>query len=264
MRIGILGIGMIGGALKKGFEQNHEVVFYDPKFKGSEFKDVLESECVFICVPTDQKEDLSCDTSIVDKCLTDLNNTNYNGIIIIKSTVRPGFTQKSLLTYPNLKIAFVPEFLRERCAYEDFMNTETLIIGTDDESIYNTIKDIHKFLSPKKIVQVQTSEAEIIKYMSNVYKAMKVVYSNIIYELTTRLDGNYNNVLDSFLSLGIKEEDYMTVSNEFRGYGGYCLPKDTTALAHTLKELRLDFELINSIDIDNKKFKTTVPKGMRL
>lgn len=264
MKIGILGIGMIGNALKKGFEQKHKVSFYDPKFEESSFSDVLDSEVIFICVPTDQKEDGSCDVTIVNKCLEQLNHVNYGGVVVIKSTVRPGFTEASSLKYPSLTLAFVPEFLRERCAFDDFMNMETLIIGTLNSEVFEKISEAHAFLTPKKIIQLKSFEAEVVKYMSNVYKAMKVVYANIIYELVNKKNGNYKSVLDSFLSLGIKEEDYMTVTNEFRGYGGYCLPKDTTALAHTLKEFDLKFELIKSIDIDNKKFKTTVPKGMRL
>lgn len=264
MKIGILGIGMIGNALKKGFESEHDVSFFDPKFKDSKFEDVLNSEIIFICVPTDQNDDGSCNVSIVNLSLIKLSNHKYNGIIVIKSTVRPGFTNECQLKHKDLKICFVPEFLRERCAFEDFMNMETLIIGTEDEGIYDKVMKAHSFIKPKKIIKLTSSEAETVKYMSNVYKAMKVVFSNIIYELSNKLESDYENVLDAFLSLNIKEKDYMSVNSDFRGYGGYCLPKDTTALDYTLKELGLKFNLIEAIDIDNKKFKITVPKGMRL
>jgi UDPglucose 6-dehydrogenase len=264
MKIGILGIGMIGSAIKKGFESEHDVSFFDPKFKDSKFEDVLNSEIIFICVPTDQSDDGSCDVSIVNLSLTNLSNQSYSGIVVIKSTVRPGFTSECQLIFKDLKICFVPEFLRERCAYEDFMNMEALIIGAESEEIFTEVIKVHSFLKPKKIIKLTSSEAETVKYMSNVYKAMKVVFSNIIYELSHKLEGNYDNVLDAFLSLSIKEKDYMSVNSDYRGYGGYCLPKDTTALDYTLKELGLYFNLIEAIDKDNKKFKITVPKGMRL
>lgn len=264
MKIGILGIGMIGNALKKGFENEHEVSYFDPKYKGSKFENVLNSEIIFICVPTDQNDDGSCNVSIVDLSLLKLSNFNYKGVIVIKSTVKPGFTNECQLKYKDLKICFVPEFLRERCAFEDFMNMETLIIGTENEEIFNKVMKAHSFIKPQKTIQLTTSEAETVKYMSNVYKAMKVVFSNIIFELSNKLEGNYEDVLDSFLSLNIKEKDYMSVNSDYRGYGGYCLPKDTTALDYTLKELGLNFNLIEAITLDNKKFKVTVPKGMRL
>lgn len=264
MKVGILGIGMIGSALKKGFETVHEVSYYDPKFKDSNFKDILDSEIIFICVPTDQNEDGSCNVSVVNSSLSELSEKNFKGIVVIKSTVRPGFTKECQLKFKKLNICFVPEFLRERCAFEDFMNMETLIIGTENDEIFEKVKNSHSFIKPQKIIKLSTSEAETVKYMSNVYKAMKVVFSNIIFELALKLDSNYDNILDSFLSLNIKEKDYMSVNSDYRGYGGYCLPKDTTALDYTLKELELKFNLIEAINLDNKKFKTTVPKGMRL
>ena len=263
MKIGILGIGMIGSALKKGFESVHEVSFFDPKFIESKFENVLMSEIVFICVPTDQNEDGSCNVSIVNSSLLKLSESNYNGIIVIKSTVRPGFTNQCQLKFKELKICFVPEFLRERCAFNDFMNMEILIIGTENDEIFEKVMESHSFIKPQKITRLTPNEAETVKYMSNVYKSMKVVFSNIIFELSNKLDSNYENILYTFLSLNIKEKDYMSVNSDYRGYGGYCLPKDTTALDHTLKEFGLNFNLIEAINSDNKKFKITVPKGMR-
>ena len=82
----------------------------------------MDAEIVFVCVPTPQAADGSCDTSIIESVIQELNLYDYKGVVAIRSTVVPGFTQRMIETYKNLTICFVPEFLRERCAADDFIN----------------------------------------------------------------------------------------------------------------------------------------------
>ena len=89
MKIGIVGLGVVGTAVKEGFENiEHEVVFHDIKFN-TNIKDILNTEICYICVPTPSAHDGSCNTSIVESVVEDLNDLRYQGIIAIKSTVTP-------------------------------------------------------------------------------------------------------------------------------------------------------------------------------
>ena len=121
MRIGIVGIGVVGRAHKFGFEKlGHDVSFHDTAYD-TKITDVLKTEVVYICVPTPSKVNGECDTSIVESVIGDLINHDYDGIIAIKSTIKPGTTKKLCIKYDTNKICFCPEFLRERSAETDFI-----------------------------------------------------------------------------------------------------------------------------------------------
>ena len=112
-------------------------------------------------------------------------------------------------------------------------------------------------------MQVTVTEAELIKYFCNSYKAMKVIFANAFYEISQNLDANYNSIRSGFLKHTVNQQDYTKVDDNFRGYGGMCLPKDVKALSSLVKELNLDISIFDSIDKDNTLYETTVPKGMR-
>ena len=103
--------------IDNGFEKiGHKVKYHDVKFY-TNIEDVLDTEVCFVSVPTHSNEDGSCDTSIVESTLDSLPN---GFTAVIKSTVVPGTTQRYHEKYPNLKIAYSPEFLVERRHLEDF------------------------------------------------------------------------------------------------------------------------------------------------
>ena len=144
MKLGIIGLGAVGTANKKGFEHvGHIVVPHDITLDTT-IQDVLDTEITFLCVPTPQADDGSCNTGILESVITELSQLNYTGIIAIRSTVVPGFTQRMINTHRNLTICFVPEFLRERCAAEDFINNHKLLaIGTHDIWVYRKLVQVH-------------------------------------------------------------------------------------------------------------------------
>jgi len=92
---------------------------------------------------------------------------------------------------------------------------------------------------------------------------LRIVFSNIIFELCEKLDCDYSKVKDTYVLTGKTNDLYLDVNNKLRGFGGMCLPKDVAALANILKEHDLDFDLIDSIKTDNEKFSSTVFNGMR-
>jgi UDPglucose 6-dehydrogenase len=218
---------------------------------------------VFVCVPTPQAADGSCNTSIIESVIQELQDYTYKGIVAIRSTVVPGFTQRMIDTYKNLTICFVPEFLRERCAADDFINNHKLLaIGTHDIWVYRKLVKAHGDL-PEHTEHLTPSEAEVLKYYNNVYAALRVTFANVMYEICNKLDCDYTTIKNAYIKTGKAVDMYLDVSPGLRGYGGMCLPKDTQAIAALLNQLNLDFDLIQSINNDNNKLKKTVFNGMR-
>ena len=263
MKIGIIGLGVVGSACKDGFERvGHDVKVHDVKLN-TRIEDILDTEICFVSVPTPANKDWSCDTSIVEKVVKHMNNLNYEGPLCIKSTIEPGTIKRFREKYSNLRLYFVPEFLRERCATEDFIyNHNVLVIGAEDDDVYELVKEAHGTL-PVHTVQMKAGEAELVKYFSNSYKALRITFANSFYELCNKLDANYDKVKDAFLFHGVQEGHYLNVNKEYGGFGGTCLPKDTRGLAYLSEKLGLDLEIFKMIVEENDKFVTKVPQGMR-
>jgi UDPglucose 6-dehydrogenase len=262
MKVGIIGVGAVGSACRKGFELlDHEVHIHDPKHN-TNIENVIDTEIIYVCVPTPEAEDGSCDLSIVKQTIRDLERLAYAGVVALKSTSVPGTTEQ-LISETNLRLCFVPEFLRERSAVEDFVvNHNLLAVGCHDEETYRVVVDSHGYF-PKNTVMMTPTEAEVLKYYSNVFNATRIVFANTIYEICQRLGADYEKIKNTYLIRGTASPDYLDVNDKLRGYGGMCLPKDTKALDALVKQLGLDLKLFEAVDQDNQKFKRTVFPGMR-
>lgn len=263
MKIGIIGLGAVGSANKQGFEHlEHEVLVHDTKLNTT-IKDVLSTEINFLCVPTPSADDGQCDTTILESVIQELDDNDYKGIIAIRSTAVPGFTQSMIEKHKNLAICFVPEFLRERCAVDDFINNHKLLaVGTFDIWVFRKVVNAHGNL-PEYTEHLTPTEAEVLKYYNNVYASLRVTFANVMYEICEKLNCDYTTIKNSYIKTGKAMDMYLDVSEGLRGYGGMCLPKDTKALARLMEKLQIDLHLISSIDQDNSKFKRTVFNGMR-
>jgi UDPglucose 6-dehydrogenase len=264
MKIGIIGWGAVGSAVGEGFKMlGHCVSKHDPKFNTT-IDDVLNTEIVFVCVPTPSGDNGECDLSIVHSTIDDLKENNYQGIIALKSTSVPGTTQSIIDKYQDNDICFVPEFLRERSALEDFVrNHDVLAVGCHTDRAWHRVCEAHSWL-PKNTVRMTPTEAEILKYYSNTFNALRVVFANVMYEISEKLDSDYDKILSTFLLRGTSSPDYLSCGPEMRGYGGMCLPKDTKAMGDLCKRLGLPFNLFDTMDHDNAQVKKTVFPGMRL
>tara|TARA_R110001592_G_scaffold363361_1_gene685176 strand:+ start:7654 stop:8451 length:798 start_codon:yes stop_codon:yes gene_type:complete len=263
MKIGIVGLGVVGSAIRYGFEKlGHDVMFHDITLDTC-LDDVLESEICFLCVPSPSKPDGGCDISIVEEVTADLLSKNYKGIICIKSTVVPGTTEKLKEKHNSQKICFVPEFLRERCASLDFVeNHDVCIVGCSLEQHYKLIKEAHGHL-PRKFKKLTPTEAELSKYFNNVYNATLITFANSFYEVCEASGASYTKVKNAIVLREHIQDIYLDCNKNFRGFGGMCLPKDTKALASLCKEKCLDVDFFDNILEENNKYKVTVFKGMR-
>jgi UDPglucose 6-dehydrogenase len=256
MKIGLLGRGTVGKAVYEGLEYlGHEMSFFDPAYEGSLIDHVLGTECVFICVPTDQAANGDCDTSIVDRVVKELDDHGYTGLVSIKSTVIPGTTDRLQKQYPRLRISMVPEFLRAKSALADFVyNHDLLVVGTYTREDADLLVEIHGSF-PENIARVTPTEAEVIKYFNNVHHAMSVTFANITYDVCNRLGANYMNVYKAITKRDCINPAYLMANKNMRGYGGHCLPKDTRAWNNLIKKLKLPYTLIQSVIDDNEKVK---------
>ena len=254
MNIGIIGKGFVGTAISEGFKtQGHDVIVHDVRLE-TKITDVLLTPILYISVPTPSAPNGDCDTSIVESVLQELSDLNYNGVVCVKSTVKPGSIDGWKEQFDSLNINFVPEFLREKCAIEDFIyNNQVLVIGTEDDEVEKLIRECHGVL-PVHTIRMKPIEAELMKYFSNSYKATRVTFANAFYRLCEALGANYDIVKDAFLFHGIGEGQYLRVNKQFGGFGGTCLPKDTKGLANLVEELNLDIDLFKIIVSENEKF----------
>ena len=263
MKIGIIGLGVVGSAVQYGVEKlGHKTKVHDIRFE-TVIESLLDSEVIFLCVPTPATEKGNCDTSTVEAVIDNLQSLEYSGVIAIKSTVPPQTTQVLIDTYNNDKICFVPEFLRERCASVDFVeNHDVCIIGTDNKEAQELLKEAHGKL-PKSVVIVSPTEAELAKYYNNIYNATLVTFANSFYEVCRCAGAEYSKVKDAIVHREHIHDIYLDCNDNFRGFGGMCLPKDTKAIAAFCKDNNLDVQFFDNILKENSKYKTTVYEGMR-
>lgn len=264
MILGVIGVGVVGQAIKEGFEYiGHEVKIYDIKMPDTKIEDILEAEIAYVCVSTKIGKNDECDLSSVINVVQQLNNLKYRGLVAIKSTVEPGTTNKLKKEYPDLNFVFVPEFLKERCAFNDFVfNNNILIVGSENEENYQLVVKSHGNLPVHK-VKMTFVEAELTKYFSNTYKATKITFANSFHKVCENFGANYSAIKDAFLFHGINESHYLNVNEEFGGFAGVCLPKDTKAMKALCEKHNIDVGIFKFIDEENNKFIKKVPKGMR-
>lgn len=265
IKIGIIGKGIVGSAIYDGMlKYGYDMTFYDPGIHGSgSFKDVIDySDILFICVPTPSKDDGSMDLSIMDNIvglLTKEDNAK-DKLVVIKSTVLPGTTvsyrNRCYRSNPNINFIFSPEFLDNDTAHEDFVNSHKIIIGYTEGSEKwrdSLIKLFSNFIDTQYIFEMSSTEAELVKYMTNSFYVTKVVFSNTMYEICKKLNIDYEVVKRAFVCNPRIGDSHFTIFHKGgRGAGGKCLPKDLSVLVNMSEDMDIPYNILPYIQKLNK------------
>lgn len=241
-KIGIVGIGMVGGALKRYFEkQGIEVLCYDKGKNMGSLEEVNEADIVFVCVPTPFDKEKGFDSSFVEETCRNLQGEK---VIVIKSTVVPGTTEKLQKKYPHHKFLFNPEFLTEITAEQDMSYPDRQIVGYTDRS-YNVAGEIMQLLPLAPFERIMpATEAEMVKYFGNTWFAVKVIFANQMYDLCDKIGLDYDRVMEAASADKRVGRSHLKVAHKgYKGYGGKCLPKDIRALIQFADKKGVDLQL---------------------
>jgi UDPglucose 6-dehydrogenase len=238
LQIGIIGQGFVGNAVYQKFKNYYDILTYDldPTKSNSSRETLIEkSNIIFTCLPTPMNADGSCNISIVDSVLDEINKVAHQKkIVVIKSTIPPNTTAEFNKKYKNLDIVFNPEFLTERNAVSDYENQNRIILGGPRPAT-TTLKQIFSKVFPEAhIIKTDSTHAEMVKYLTNTFLSVKVSFANEIYQTCQALDIDYDKVVEYATldeRLGNSHWSVPGPDGDL-GFGGHCFPKDLSALIH--------------------------------
>ena len=245
MKIGIIGYGFVGKALEAGLNDNVKIIKIDPKLN-TKVKDLkkFEPDALFICVPTPMGENSSQDISILRKVVNEIKMLNLKALIVIKSTILPNHIKEIENLIPDF--VYNPEFLREKFANKDFIESKLIIFGGVHNScrILGKIYDDHTKCECNDYSYTDPISASLIKYSINSFLATKVTFFNELNQLFHESGArdsweNFINTISRDERIGKSHMQVPGPDGRF-GFGGACLPKDSNAF-------------LNYADTKNKK-----------
>lgn len=221
---------------------------YDPSIK--------ESEVVFIAVGTPPMPTGEADLSVVFAVAKEVGkHLGENTVVITKSTVPIG-TNRAVQKIINsvkpesakFEIASVPEFLREGQAISDTQHPDRVVIGTDTKEAQELLLKLHEPLGGINVLTT-IETAEMIKYASNAFLAVKISFANAIADLSERVGADGPHVLEG---VGLDMRIGKAFLNAGVGYGGSCFPKDVKAIIAIGDQHGYDFTLLRDVEAINK------------
>jgi len=259
-KIGIVGKGFVGSAVQFGFSPSvgcdAEVRVYDINPNKSTHtleETVNESDFIFLSVPTPSNKDGSINIDILDDALNNINEVSEcQNAVLVRSTVVPGTTRKLQGKYPDLNLLFNPEFLTERNAKFDFINTSRFVVGNNGK----TLNELHseklvdlfrdRFSEGISVLETNYETAEMIKYMSNCFFATKISFMNEMYKIAEKSDVDWEQAVSGFVTDGRIGHTHLDVpgpDGKF-GFGGSCFPKDVRAMIKYAEEIGVDMNVL--------------------
>lgn len=242
MTCGIIGFGHVGQAMHKRFPD--AVLFDEPKGIGSR-EEINKCDVAFVCVPTPSLDDGACDTTIVEAVLAWVSCK----VVIIRSTVPVGFTKKMARKH-NLNLVFQPEYYGETIAhpFANLENQSWISLGGEKEAIkLATCFYQGRVNSNVRFYFSDSDTVELAKYMENAFLATKVTFCNEMFDLAIKMGIDYNEAREIWLADPRIGRSHTFVYPNQRGFGGSCLPKDTSALVYIGEKAGVDMLLVKSV-----------------
>lgn len=236
-KIGIVGQGFVGTAIREGLSHIFNMQTYDKFKEEASTCNSLEElsnkvEILFVCLPTPMNKDGSCNLSIIESVIEELDGYKNNNIAIIKSTIPPGTTERLNSQCQNLKVVFSPEFLTEANFIDDFKNQNRVIIGGPRPASTKVKNLFTKAFPGITIIKTGSNTAESVKYFTNCFLAVKVGFANEFKQICDKMDVDFDKVVEYGLydkRIGPTHFSVPGPDGMF-GFGGSCFPKDLNAL----------------------------------
>ena len=256
-KIGIIGNGFVGKATLTLQCDDIDVLCYDinPDLcvpKGTTLHDLLACCAVFVSVPTPTNSAGKTSIKCVDTVIFQLRELNYNGFTIIRSTVPVG-------TSDRYKCCFMPEFLTEKNAINDFINNSNWIFGCNDDEHKDAFMalmtsiihaaHVHKKIAHGRITFMSNKEAEMVKYFRNTFLATKISFCNEMHAFCVKQGINYARMVDvAAEDARICKSHTAVPGHDGRfGFGGTCFPKDINSLRSQMKEIDVPHCVIDAV-----------------
>ena len=211
MKIGIAGYGYVGQAHEAALKDYHEILISDPAL--GHYADLKHADAIIVCVSTPQHTSGSCNVNNVYEVIAEAPPVP----ILIKSTI-------SIEGWDVIRTDFVSANL------EDFKNTTHFMMGGDGVGFWADV--LINAMGNITIDNVGVSELILTKYFRNSFLATKVAFFNQVYELCQATGANYETVA-KYIGNDVRIGHSHTTITDERGFGGHCLPKDTSALIKT-------------------------------
>jgi len=218
----------------------------------SDYSKVAGSQFVFLCLPTPQLDDGAADVSFILESTKMLSrHLKKSSTVVIKSTV-PVNTWKLVkenINREDVSVVSNPEFLREGTALQDFFKPDRIVVGCTDEVKATEVARLYK-AKKAKVVFTDNTSAEIIKYASNSFLAIKLSFVNEIAAYAESTDANALEVLNA---MGLDKRIGKDFLKPGPGWGGMCFPKDVSALKESAREKNVPIPLLDAALESNLK-----------
>ena len=284
-KIGIIGDGFVGTAIRESlllhdFIYNQNLYIYD-KYKKKDYMcnkitDMLNCDILFLCLPTQYDNNKETyDLSSLDEVLEIINNNEYTGYCLIKSTVLPNTILNYSKRYSNLHIIHNPEFLSVKTAINDFHNQKHIVLGINNKNIVLGINNKNKVLgieniditkvtdfykkyySDAEITIIDSIESELMKVASNSFYAIKIQFMTELYLLSNKIGCNYDTVKNTMIKNGWINPMHTEVPGHDGNisYGGLCFPKDTKALQKYMEKENIPNLVLKSTIIERDEIR---------
>lgn len=244
LKIGIIGVGMVGGPLARffqevgGYVRGRDIFLYDKDPAKGYDDDSNRADVVFVAVPTPRGKDDAVNLKILASAVAVIRESK---IVVIKSTVPPGTTEALQKQYPRHRFLFNPEFLTEARAWEDTLHPDRQLVGFTAQSRDVAVSVLAllpsaSLSSPSPVFALSATEAEIVKYAANMFLTRKVTFANAIFDLASRHAADYEHIRAGIAADSRIGPSHLDIRHHgYRGYGGYCFIKDTDGLIAHLK-----------------------------